>query len=61
MRPRHTMVTSTMPNSLGEGCILMVLKPDILDNDGKFTNGNWCLTAQHVDQLLEDIPSYSKS
>ena len=52
MRPRHIMVTSTMPNSLGEGCISLVLKPDILDNDWVFTNGNWCLTAQHVDQLL---------
>ena len=52
MRPRHIMVTSTMPNSLGEGCISLVLKPDILDNDWAFTNGNWCLTAQHVDQLL---------
>ena len=52
MRPRHIMVTSTMPNSLGEGCISLVLKPDILDNDWAFTNGNWCLTARHVDQLL---------
>ena len=54
MRPRHIMVTSTMPNSLGEGCISLVLKPDILDNDWAFTNGNWCLTAQHVDQLLRN-------
>jgi hypothetical protein len=32
----------------------MVQKNEILDNDSGFTNGNWCLTAQHVGEYLED-------
>jgi hypothetical protein len=30
----------------------MVQKNEILDNDSGFTNGNWCLTAQHVGEYL---------
>jgi len=32
----------------------MVQKNEILDNDSGFTNGTWCLTAQHVGEYLED-------
>ena len=36
IRPLHTMVTSTMSNRLGEGCILMVLRQENLKTCCKF-------------------------